>query len=505
MHCRNLGIHFCRPPLLLEIRLSYFLVLTLHTLLTHRPPASSAVVSQDSGANLTMDSFRQNSAEFDPDVLNQTSEDDFQFEMKNCSFHPFSAVRDAGRSVVSDSPSPDLVQDAYDGDDNVTQPQEIKALFDSDAVTSCSHLQQLDSSDLFSNVIKEADDRPTSLPDILKSSPLNPDKVDSGSSEGSPDLSPVHKSGSDSPNSQISVSANIPLGFDSKILLLKEMAEETEARAVETANLDAEKISEQSFVAFDLVKETDVPPKRERLLKDKDAETSIQMKDKFECLHFPTEKAQEHSDSESPSAESFSPVLDAVAKRPMEHENAAVREEIEAIDEVSEQEVSSEEFEFVERPPRGAADEFLEIQDSGTFYEEQSPGLEPSSARHAEDQSSYHLLSQLSDESSPVRGKTGLETAFQASLILTPADQSGLEKTEVSSLFSLKAASGKFKTDPQLSMTLFFLRTLSFSRSFHNFVFITFYSSFLHVYQLHMMPDIHLHDHFCSYIFHILV
>ncbi|XP_057197569.1 reticulon-4b [Triplophysa rosa] len=388
-----------------------------------------------------MDSFRQNSAEFDPDVLNQTSEDDFQFEMKNCSFHPFSAVRDAGRSVVSDSPSPDLVQDAYDGDDNVTQPQEIKALFDSDAVTSCSHLQQLDSSDLFSNVIKEADDRPTSLPDILKSSPLNPDKVDSGSSEGSPDLSPVHKSGSDSPNSQISVSANIPLGFDSKILLLKEMAEETEARAVETANLDAEKISEQSFVAFDLVKETDVPPKRERLLKDKDAETSIQMKDKFECLHFPTEKAQEHSDSESPSAESFSPVLDAVAKRPMEHENAAVREEIEAIDEVSEQEVSSEEFEFVERPPRGAADEFLEIQDSGTFYEEQSPGLEPSSARHAEDQSSYHLLSQLSDESSPVRGKTGLETAFQASLILTPADQSGLEKTEVSSLFSLKAAS----------------------------------------------------------------
>lgn len=397
-----------------------------------------------------MESLRQNSAELDPDVLNQTSEDDFQFEVKNCSFHPFSTVRDAVRSVVSDSPSPDLVQDAYDGDDDVTQPQEIKALFDSEAVTSRSHLEQLDSSDIFSNVNREGDDRPTSLPDILKSFPLNPDKVDSGSSEGSPDLSPAHRSGSDSPNSPISVSANTPLGFDSKILLLKEMTEVTEARGVETANLDPEKIPEQSFVAFDLVKETDVAPKSERLLKDKDAKTSVQMKDKFECLHFPTEKAQENSDSESPSPDSFSPVLDAVAKRPVEHENTDDREEIEAIDEVSEQEVSSEEFEFVERPPRGAADEFLEIHDSETFYEEQSPGLEPSSAGHAEDQSSYHLLSQLSEDSSPVRGKTGLETAFKASLIHTPADQSGLEKTEVSSLSSARAASGKFKTDPQL-------------------------------------------------------
>lgn len=414
-----------------------------------------------------MDSFSQNSSEFDPDVLNQTSEDDFQFEVKNSSFRSFSPVHDAGRSAeVSDSPSPDLVQDAYDGDD-VTRPQKIKPLFGSDAVTSCSHLQQLASSDLFSNVNKEPDDRPTSLPDILKSSPLNPEKVDSGSSEGSPDLSPTHRSGSDSPNSPISVSANNPFGSDSKILLLKEMAEETEAKAAEKAKLDAEKISEQSFVAFDLVKETDLPPKSERLLKDKDAETSVEMKDKFECLHFPTGKAQEHSDSESPSADSFSPVLDAVAKSLVEGGNAAVREEIEAIDEVSEQEVSSEEFEFVERPPRGAADEFLEMQDSGTFYEEQSPGLEPSSARDAEDQSSYHLLSQLSDESSPVRVKMGLETAFQASLIHTSADQSGLEKTEVSSLSSPRAAAGKFNTDLQL----FVLRTLSFSRGFHHFVF----------------------------------
>ncbi|KAA0717516.1 Reticulon-4 Foocen [Triplophysa tibetana] len=401
---------------------------------------SSAVVSQDSGAYLTMESFRQNSAEFDPTVLNQTSEDDFQFEMKNCSFHPFSTVRDSVRSVVSDSSSPDLVQDAYDGDDDVTQPQEIKVLFDSEAITSRSHLEQLDSSVLFSNVNKEGDDRPTSLPDILKSSPLNPDKVDSGSSEGSPDLSPAHRSGSDSPNSQISVSANIPLGLDSKILLLKEMAEVTEARGVETTNLDPEKIPEQSFVAFDLVKETDMTPKSEHLLKDKVAETSVQMKDKFECLHFPTEKAQ-GSDSESPSADSFSPVLDVVAKRPVEYENTNDREEIEAIDEVSEQEVSSEEFEFVERPPRGAADEFMEIQDNETFYEEQFPGLEPSSAGNAEDQSSYHLLSLLSEESSHVRGKTGLETSFKASLIQTPADQSGLEKTEVSSLSSARAAS----------------------------------------------------------------
>lgn len=397
---------------------------------------SSAVDSQDR-ANLIMDSFSQNSAGVDPDVLNQ-SDDDFQFEMKKKSC-------DAGRSVeVSDSPSPDLVQDAYDGDDDVTMPQEIKPIFHSDVVTSHSHVQQLASSDLFSNVNKEADDRPTSLPDILKSSPLNPEKVDSGSSEGSPDLSPAHRSGSDSPNSPFSVSANNPFGFDSKILLLKEMAEETEAKA-----------AEHIFVAFDLVKETEVPLNSERLLKDKDAETSVQMNDKFECLHFPTGKTQEHSDSESPSADSFSPVLDAVAKRPVEHENAAVREEIEAIDEVSEQEVSSEEFEFVERPPRGATDEFLEIQDSGTFYEEQSPDLEPSSARDAEHQSSYHLLSQMSDESSPVRVKTtGLETAFQASLSHTAEDQSGL-KSEVSSLSSLRVLDLVYWRDVRSSAVVF--------------------------------------------------
>lgn len=395
-----------------------------------------------------MDSFSQNSAGVEPDVLNQ-SDDDFQFEMKNSSF------RDAGRSQVSDSPSPDLVQDAYDGDEDVARrPQEIKPLFDSDMVTPGLHVLQLASSDLFPNVNKEADDRPTSLPDILKSSPLNPDKVDSGSSEGSPDLSPAHRSGSDSPNSPISVSANNPFGYDSKILLLKEMAEETEARAAEKEKLGAEKISEQIFVAFDLVKETDVTLKSERLLKDKDTESCVQMNDKFECLHFPPGKAQEHSDSESPSADSFSPVLDAVAKKPLEHENAASREEIEAIDEVSEQEVSSEEFEFIERPPRGAADEFLEIPDSDTFYEEQSPGLEPSSARDAEDESSYHLLSQMSDESSPVRVKMiDQETAVQASPFHTAEAQSGLEKSEVSSMSSLR---GKFYTDHQL----FFLWTL---------------------------------------------
>ena len=102
----------------------------------------------------------------------------------------------------------------------------------------------------------EEPDLPPVLPDILKSSPLNPEKIDSGSSEGSPDTSPVHRRGTESPNIPISLSANNPFAFDSKILLLKEMADETEAKLAATVNMeDEEMVTEQSFGAFDLVKE----------------------------------------------------------------------------------------------------------------------------------------------------------------------------------------------------------------------------------------------------------
>nr|XP_055026616.1 reticulon-4b isoform X1 [Misgurnus anguillicaudatus]XP_055026617.1 reticulon-4b isoform X1 [Misgurnus anguillicaudatus]XP_055026618.1 reticulon-4b isoform X1 [Misgurnus anguillicaudatus] len=413
---------------------------------------SPAVVSQDNNIP-TMDSFSKISGGFESDFLNQ-ADDDLLVEPKNSIFSSDNDAKEGltatRRSVeVSDSPSPDLVQDAYDGDGNedFTQPQEIEQFS-------------------VSSVNKEADDRPTTLPDILKSSPLNPDKADSGSSEGSPDFSPAHKS-EDSQNLPLSVSASNLFEFDSKILLLKEMAEETEARAVEKAKLDAEKISEQSFVAFDLVKETGLPLKSDQLLKDKEAaemssQTYVQMSDKFECLNFLNEKIQEHSDSDSPTADSFSPVLDAVAKQtscfPVEQGNTAFREEIEAIDEVSEQEVSSEEFEFVERPPQGVPDEFQELHDSSTIPkpsempvdDEQSPNLELPyqipATQDTEDQSSCHLLSQQSDDSFPMRGKVGLESVPQdispVSLNHTPVDKTGFEKNEdkVSSNASLRPA-----------------------------------------------------------------
>ncbi|XP_051773121.1 reticulon-4b isoform X3 [Ctenopharyngodon idella] len=396
----------------------------------------SPSVASQATTDLTMDSLgHKDSAGLDPDVLSQ-SDDDFMFEMKKSLFQAFSPLNDSlgERSVeVSDSPSPDLVQDAYDGDDVHAQPREIQQEAGADAALSLS---------CASDVNTTSDDRPTSLPDILKSSPMNPEKEDSGSSEGSPDFSPVHRSVNESANSPFSVSANNLLEFDAKILLLKEMTEVTEAKAAEKAKLEAEKNSEQSFAAFDLVKETDVPAKSDSLLKDKDSvevlsQASVQMAGKFEPLNFQSGKAQEHWDSESPSADSFSPVLDAVTQKPS---SFTAEQEQRASDEASEQEVSSEEFEFVERPPRGAAEEFLEMQDSLTFVKPSEVLLDEDRSPELEDpvpvanQSSYHLLNQASDKSSAVRGKAGLESDFQdispTPVICPPADKAGAGKQE---------------------------------------------------------------------------
>ncbi|XP_016112022.1 reticulon-4-like isoform X1 [Sinocyclocheilus grahami] len=406
----------------------------------------SPPVASQASANLAMDPLgHKDSAAFHPDVLSQSNED-FMFEMKKSTFQAFPPVSNsleettaARRSVeVSESPSPDLVQDAYD--EGHVPSEELKPETDADTSVSLSYVP----SDLYSNINTASDDRPTSLPDILKSSPLNPDKLDSGSSEGSPDFSPVHRSVDNSPNSPFT--ANSPFGFDSKILLLKEMAEETEVRAMEMAKLETENNSEQSFTAFDLVKETEAPPKSDALLKDKEviSQTAVQTAGRFECLGFPGGNTQEPSDSESPSADSFSPVLDAVTQ-----ERRAIQGAMDTTEEVSEQEVSSEEFEFVERPPQGAAEEFLEMQDSLAFSkpsempqdEDRSPKLEPQEvADHtptiedADKQSSYHFLTQASDKPSPARGKAGLESDFQeispAPVIRPPADKPGAEEKE---------------------------------------------------------------------------
>ncbi|KAI5610046.1 reticulon 4b [Silurus asotus] len=426
----------------------------------------SLIANTQPSFKATMDLFGDSSPSrsvprYDQDVLTQ-SDEDLMFETKRNPFQDFSPVEkldpfgettaDIRAAQMSDSPSPDLVQNAHDGDvqDNSPVP-DYEQSFDSREEATESLRQQLASSDFFGTP-KDTEESglPPSLPDILKSSPRKQEKLDSGSSEGSPDFSPVHRSANDSPNAPFSLSTNNPFAFEAKVPLVKEMTEETEARAAERAKIEEEdeeeegeaaaeeeKASEQMFGTFDLVKEAEISPKpAESATEDQDdfktlSQDSVQMVDKFECLSFPAVKAQEHSDSESPSADSLSPVLEAMAKNPssfqIEPEHNVLQEEVEeaeeaeAADEISEQEASSEEFEFVEKPPRGAVDEFLEtlenskfakagetldyFEDAGKFSEiaEASP-VEQETKDHA-----YFLLTEPASEASPARGKAGLE------------------------------------------------------------------------------------------------
>lgn len=407
---------------------------------------------------------------YDHDLLGG-SDDDLPYEMQKSPFQGinlgdgmssgFSHFEDepvGGRTAqMSESPTPDLVQYAHDGEMLDSSPfQNLEKAYDPVPVAPPEPPMQPFSSSLqFSTAPAEEEEpgMPPVLPDILKSSPLNPDKVDSGSSEGSPDLSPVHRRGTESPNIPMSLSANNPFAFDTKISLLAEMAEETEARAAAKAKEDDdEQVTEQSFGAFDLVKEAkdtqDVkPPQDEFKDWNPSSQDSAKVVDKFECLNFPSGKAQEDSDSESPSPDSLSPVLEAMAKNPssFQVESDKVipkdKEVVEAAEEASEQEVSSEEFEFVERPPRGAIDEFLETLDSTKFsktselpvdeepashfkQEEHMPAVSSASQEMAANQSSYLLLTEPSGKSSPQRSKAGLELSdVQESLFQAPVSQ----------------------------------------------------------------------------------
>ncbi|KAK3523221.1 hypothetical protein QTP86_022947 [Hemibagrus guttatus] len=434
---------------------------------------SSLIASTQPSFKTTMDTFGNDSPSrsaprYDPDVLSQ-SDDDLMFETKRNPFQDFSPVEkptsdfspfgettaDIRVAKMSDSPSPDLVQNAHDGEPQDNSPmQDFEQSYDSREAATESLRQQLASSDFFGTGPKDNEESglPPSLPDILKSSPRKHDKADSGSSEGSPDFSPVHRSGNDSPNAPFSLSANNPFAFEAKVPLVKEMAEETEARAAEKVTIvkEEDNASEQMFGTFDLVKEAEVSPKDiETIVEEQDdfktlSQDSAQIADKFECLIFPTGKAQEHSDSESPSADSLSPVLEAMAKNPasfqIEPEKNVEQEEVEAADEISEQEVSSEEFEFVEKPPRGAVDEFLETlenskaseladddEDTAKFTEQVE---EPIPAVQETKNQSYFLLTEPSDETSPARGKAGLELSdFQVPSQAPPAP-SPVVKTE---------------------------------------------------------------------------
>ncbi|XP_008428694.2 reticulon-4 isoform X2 [Poecilia reticulata] len=423
----------------------------------------SPFLSSEVNSKVSMDSFTKNttpisSSRYEPDICgNQSDEDeDLNYEVKknNNPFDGYSPLADSGYShfgepksdtKMSESPTPDLVQYRQTGEsqENQTSILDEGKLFETTKTASEALLESMNQ---FSSGLKEDDEEedeedsalPPSLPDILKSSPLNPDKVDSGSSEGSPEeQSPIlERRMMESPNPPINLSANNPFAFDTKVSLLKEMTEEMEARSADGTTVEDSK----SFGDFDLVKEAEetTPPKVKAeepvQIEQKDwfsSNDSPKKPERFEPLDFQSKKTTaEDSDSESPTADSLSPVLEAMAKYPasfqVETENKDLKmelEEPEVAEEVSEHEVSSEEFEFIERPPRGVIDEFLEALDPSKFSSPKPPeipldddlgfGLKdtPAAAEKVSEpgalsQSSYHLLTQAS----PQKTKAELET-----------------------------------------------------------------------------------------------
>ncbi|KAM9847606.1 reticulon-4b isoform 4-T4 [Aulostomus maculatus] len=427
---------------------------------------SPFLTSQDN-SKVSMDTFSKDTASHSPPRYDANlhgsqsdEDDDLMYEVKknNNPFEGYSPLADSGSihfgdsksdnraTKMSESPTPDLVQYGQSGESQDSPPsflEEVKT-FEKDKMSADSLMQSVSQfscglkDDVDDDEEEEDSALPPSLPDILKSSPLNPDKMDSGSSEGSPEeQSPIlERRMMESPNPPINLSANNPFAFDAKVSLLKEMTEEMEVRTSDKVKVEDDK----SFGAFDLVKEveentqTSVKEEEPVKIEQKDWFTSRdvpKMTEKFEPLDFQSKKAPvEDSDSESPTADSLSPVLEAMAKNPaiFQVEKSDLKmDETEVAEEVSEHEVSSEEFEFIERPPRGVIDEFLEALDTSKFASAKAPGISmdddlsfeqkdvaPVSAMpkvasppevKEEAQSSYRLLTQAS----PQKSKAELE------------------------------------------------------------------------------------------------
>ncbi|XP_056290976.1 reticulon-4a isoform X2 [Pseudoliparis swirei] len=433
---------------------------------------SPFLTSQDN-SKVSMDTFSKDtapfsSARYEPDLHNNQSEedDDLMYEVKknNNPFEGYSPLADSGyshfgdsksdnrASKMSESPTPDLVQYGQTGESHDTPPSflDVGNTFETGEMAADSLMQSVNQ---FSSVLRDDDDEdeeedsvlPPSLPEILKSSPLNPDKMDSGSSEGSLEQSPIlERRMMESPNPPINLSANNPFAFDAKVSLLKEMTEQLEVRGTDKGKVE----DDTSFSAFDLVKEaeettpTKIMEEKPVKIEQKDwfsSHDSPTMMEKFEPLDFQNKKTPaEDSDSESPTADSLSPVLEAMAKNPASFQVETEKmdqkmemEEPEMAEEVSEHEVSSEEFEFIERPPRGIIDEFLEALDTSKFASSKPPEIPmdddlsfgqkdvppfsappvaevappPKVEEEAPSQSSYRLLTQ----DCPQKSKTELE------------------------------------------------------------------------------------------------
>ncbi len=428
----------------------------------------STVLATQDNSKVSMDTFSKDTAPISSsryEHSNQSDEDeDLMYEVKknNNPFESFSPLADSGyshfgeskidrrASKMSESPTPDLVQYGQTGESLDTPPFLLEEGKTSETCQMASD-SLMQSVNKFSSGLKDDDEKEEedsallpSLPDILKSSPLNPDKIDSGSSEGSPvEQSPIlERRMMESPNPPINLSANNPFAFDAKVSLLKEMTEEMEVRASDKANVEDDK----SFGTFDLVKEaeettpTKVKEEEPVKIEQKDwfsSHDSPKLIEKFEPLDFQSKKTPaEDSDSESPTADSLSPVLEAMAKNPASFQVETEKKELmmeveepELAEEVSEHEVSSEEFEFIERPPRGVIDEFLEALDTSKFAssklqevpmddDDEQKDVTPVSAppptnvapfpnveQEAQGQSSYRLLTQAS----PQKSKAELE------------------------------------------------------------------------------------------------
>ncbi|XP_034083273.1 LOW QUALITY PROTEIN: reticulon-1-like [Gymnodraco acuticeps] len=417
---------------------------------------SPFLASQDD-SKASMDTFSKDSAPISStryEADNQSDDDDdlmYEVKKNNNPFEGYSPLADSGYSnfgdsksdskpsKMSESPTPDLVQYGVSGEfqDTPLSFLDKGEKFETGKMAADSLMQSVNQ---FSSDLKDDDEEdsplPTSLPDILKTSPLNPEKLDSGSSEGSPEQSPIlERRMMESPNPPINLSVNNPFAFDAKVSLLKEMTEQLEVKSTDKPKVE----DDQSFGAFNLVKEmeettpTKVKEEEPVTIEQKDwfaSQDSLKMTEKFEPLDFQSKKnPAEDSDSESPTADSLSPVLEAMAKNPASFQVETEKmdqkmmevEEPEMAEEVSEHEVSSEEFEFIERPPRGVIDEFLEALDTSKFASSKPPEIPmdddlsfghrdvapapPEVKEEAPSQSSYRLLTQ----DSPQKSKAELE------------------------------------------------------------------------------------------------
>ncbi|KAI1896975.1 hypothetical protein AGOR_G00100450 [Albula goreensis] len=341
--------------------------------------------------------FASKTSWYDTELAGKDDDDDFLLEMKTAStaknpFQEFSPISHSGsgfsqygdmgsdsRAVkMSESPTPDLVQYAHDDMQEATLAKHKEEThFDlvqmgSDAVTEPSKPSVPVS-------LKEPEDSPAqpSLPDILESSPLSSGKMDSDLSEGSPDSeqSPIQEIRMETHHIPVKHSPTNPFAFDAdpKTSALKNVTVETGAKGAGMAGHTGLSGLEKSFGAFDLVKEVD----RHETVPYMNLPTSV-----------PSKAAPEDSDSDSPNTDSLSPVLEAMAKNPASFQveveknardskvppvkeakdflgSRTFADEPEASEEEGfEQEVSSEEFEIIERPPKGAMDEFIEKMDA---------------------------------------------------------------------------------------------------------------------------------------------